>query len=156
MIEPTVAPSEVEPAEPPSELSAGQQMAVKPGSDEPESKTPEPGLIDAEPQSPKADQPKPQKRRSATKNVRPRKKPSTQSQPQPAAAGLPGQVKIITKGHSIEIYEGSKLLGKAPALLTLPAGRHKLRLKSTESGESLTLPVNIVANATKTISLDVD
>jgi len=136
-------------------------MAVKPGSEEPASKTPEPGLIEVKPEPPKADQPvaeepRSQKRRTAARNVRPRKKPSTQSQPQPAAAGLAGQVKIITKGHSIEIYEGSKLLGKAPALLTLPAGRHKLRLKSTESGESMTLPVNIVANATKTISLDVD
>jgi len=161
MIEPAVAPSEVEPAEPPSELTAGQEMAVNPGSDEPASKTPEPGSIDAKPEPPKADQPgaeepKSQKRRTAAKNVRLRERPITQAQPQPAAAGLPGQVKIITKGHSIEIYEGSKLLGKAPALLTLPAGRHKLRLKSTESGESMTLPVNIVANATKTISLDVD
>jgi hypothetical protein len=143
MMEPTVAPSEVEPAEPPL-------------SDEPASKTPEPEAIELKPEQPKADQPTPAKRRTVAQKTRPRKKPSKPSQPQPAAAGLPGQVKIITKGHSVEIYEGRKLLGKAPALLTLPAGRHKLTLKSTESGESLTLPVNIVANATKTISLDVD
>ena len=62
----------------------------------------------------------------------------------------------MTKGHSVEIFEGNKLLGRAPALLTLPAGRHRLTLKSIESGESMTLPVNVVANATKTISLDVD
>jgi serine/threonine-protein kinase len=161
-MEPTAAPSEVEPAEPPvSELADGQEFAVKPLSDEPASKTPEPEAIELKPEHPNADQPKaeqptPAKRRTVVQKTRPRKKPSKPSQPQPAATGLPGQVKIITKGHSVEIYEGSKLLGKAPALLTLPAGRHKLTLKSTESGESLTLPVNIVANATKTISLDVD
>jgi hypothetical protein len=74
----------------------------------------------------------------------------------PTATGLPGHIKILTKGHTVEIYEGAKLLGRAPGLLTLPAGRHRLRLKSTENGESLTLPVTVVANATKTISLDLD
>lgn len=95
-------------------------------------------------------------RKTASRKPRASREQSTPSQAAPAATGLPGKVKIVTKGHSVEIYEGGKLLGRAPALLTLPAGRHKLRLKSTESGETLTLPVNVVANATKTISLDVD
>lgn len=100
--------------------------------------------------------PTPSKRRPVARKPRPRKKPSEPVRAEPAASGLPGHVKIVTKGHSVEIYEGGKLLGKAPAKITLPAGRHSLRLKSTESGETLTLPVNVVANATKTISLDLD
>jgi serine/threonine-protein kinase len=105
---------------------------------------------------PKTKQPKPSTRRTAARKARPRPKPTRTSQIEPAATGLPGQVKIVTKGNSVEVYEGGKLLGKAPVLLTLPAGRHTLRLKSIESGESMALPVNVVANATKTISLDVN
>jgi hypothetical protein len=99
---------------------------------------------------------KPPSRKAAVRKPRPRRKATPQPLPEPIAKALPGHVKIITKGHSVEIYKGSKLLGKAPALITLPAGRHLLRLKSIDSGESMTLPVNVVANATKTISLDVN
>jgi serine/threonine-protein kinase len=98
---------------------------------------------------------KPTARKRAVRAPRTRKKSAEPVRAQPQPSGLPGQVKILTKGHAIEIYEGNKLLGKSPTTLTLPAGRHRLRLKSTESGESLTLPVNVVANAVKTISLDV-
>lgn len=96
------------------------------------------------------------KRRTAARRPRPRKKASTPTQAQPVTSGLPGQVKVITKGHAVQIYEGGKLLGTTPTVLKLPAGIHRLRLKSSETGESMTLPVNVVANATKTISLDVE
>jgi hypothetical protein len=101
-------------------------------------------------------EPKPSARKKVARKPRPRKKPSKPVEAAPTATGLPGHIKILTKGHTVEIYEGAKLLGRAPGLLTLPAGRHRLRLKSTENGESLTLPVTVVANATKTISLDLD
>ena len=100
--------------------------------------------------------PKPSARKKVARKPRPRKKPSKPVEAAPTATGLPGHIKILTKGHTVEIYEGATLLGRAPGLLTLPAGRHRLRLKSMESGESLTLPVTVVANATKTISLDLD
>lgn len=131
----------------------------------------EPAVVPAEPEAPsteaspavaveaepaKAATPKVPTRVKAARKTRARKKQVRPAQAEPAATGLPGHVKIVTKGHSVEIYEGRKLLGKAPAKLTLPAGRHNLRLKSTESGETLTLPVTVVANATKTISLDLD
>ncbi len=123
----------------PAKPSANEELATKaPQSQEPQA------------------EPKPTARKKLTRKPRPRKKPSTPVEAKPAATGLPGHIKIVTKDHAVEIYEGSKLLGKAPALLTLPAGKHKLRLKSTESGETLTLPVTVVANATKTISLDLD
>jgi len=154
-LEPTVAPREFEPAEPlQPERTGGQELAMEPRSDEPEAI--EPKTAEPKTEEPKVDAPNASTRRTAARKPRARKKPSKPVQAEPAALGLPGQVKIVTKGHSVEIYEGSKLLGKAPVLLTLPAGRHKLRLRSTESGESLVLPVNVVANATKTISLDVD
>ena len=115
---------------------------------------PEPAEVAAA--KPAPSKPKARTRKSNTRKARARAKPRAVSQPEPLASGLPGQVKIVTKGHSVEIYEAGKYLGKAPTVLTLPAGRHRLQLKSTESGESLTLPVNVVANATKTISLDVN
>lgn len=157
MLEPAITASKVAPAEPlPAELTGGQELTVEPRPDEPATEAPERELVAPDAAQPKPEQIKPPKRRAAAKKSRPRRKPSEPSQPQPAASGLPGQVKIVTKGHSVEIFEGNKLLGRAPALLTLPAGRHRLTLKSIESGESMTLPVNVVANATKTISLDVD
>jgi serine/threonine-protein kinase len=108
------------------------------------------------PELPKVAEPKPAARKKVARKARARRKQSRPDQTEPKATGLPGHVKITTKGHSVEIYERGKLLGRAPTKLTLPAGRHSLRLKSTESGETLTLPVNVVANATKTISLDLD
>jgi serine/threonine-protein kinase len=156
-VEPAVAPSEPEPAAPLAPTRTGtQESAVKAPSDEPASTRVEPEVIPPAAEQAKPEQPKTSKQRNVARKARPRKKPSKPAQPEPAASGLPGQVKIVTKGHSVEIYEGTKLLGKAPAVLTLPAGKHRLRLKSTESGESLLLPVTVVANATKTISLDVD
>jgi len=153
----TVSPTELEPAEPlPSKPTGTEGLATDVPSDEPVSTAVEPKAIQAAAEQPKPEPPKASVQKAATKRTRYRKKPSKPTQAEPAAAGLPGQVKIVTKGHPVEIYEGSKLLGKAPTLLTLPAGTHKLRLKSTVSGESLVLPVTVVANATKTISLDVD
>jgi len=134
-----------EAAAPKAEMAASEKIQT----DQPEAATPR----GAEAAAAAA---KPSKLSIIPRKPRSRKKPSQAIQAEPAASGLPGHVKIVTKGHSVEIYEGSRLLGRAPALLTLPAGRHKLRLKSMESGESMTLPVEVVANATKTISLDVD
>lgn len=111
---------------------------------------------EAKAEPPKVAEGKPEVRKKAARKPRARKRQSKPAQAAPVAAGLPGHVKIVTKGHSVEIYERGKLLGRAPAKLTLPAGRHSLTLKSKESGETLTLPVNVVANATKTISLDLD
>jgi len=105
---------------------------------------------------PKVAEPKPPARKKVARRPRVRKTPSKPVEAAPAATGLPGHIKILTEGHAVEIYEGATLLGRAPALLTLPAGRHRLRLKSTQSGETLTLPITVVANATKTISLDLD
>lgn len=143
------APPKAEPeANPPKQASAEPTPPV--GATEPQ------GATAAETEPPEVARPKPRTRKPVTRGSRPRQKPREASTPKPTASGLPGHVKIITKGHSVEVYEGARLLGKTPALVTLPAGTHRLRLKSTETGESITLPVNVVANATKTISLDVD
>ena len=160
-------PSPVEPAIPAAEPTSadpvpsdGQPLeGVEPGAGSEKSEVAATEKTEpAKPQmvEPEVAKPTASKRRPVARKPRPRKKPSKPAQAEPAASGLPGHVKIVTKGHSVEIYEGGKLLGKAPAKITLPAGRHSLRLKSTESGETLTLPVNVVANATKTISLDLD
>jgi len=148
-----------------AEPSAYEELATKaPQTREPEAEqaeltepeVAEPELTEPESAEPKVAEPKPSARKKLATKPRPRKRPSKPVEAAPAAAGLPGHVKILTKGHTVEIYEGATLLGRAPGLLTLPAGRHRLRLKSMESGESLTLPVTVVANATKTISLDLD
>lgn len=142
-------PPNAEPeADPPKQASAEPTPPVE--ATEPR------GTTAAETEPPEVAPPKPRTRKPVTRRSRPRQKPREASTPKPTTSGLPGHVKIITKGHSVEVYEGAKLLGKTPALVTLPAGTHRLRLKSTETGESMTLPVNVVANATKTISLDVD
>jgi len=143
-----------------AEPSANEELATKaPQVQEPQAEQPElaePEVAEPESAEPKVAEPKPSARKKLASKPRPRKKPSKRVEAKPAATGLPGHIKILTKGHTVEIYEGATLLGRAPELLTLPAGRHRLRLKSTESGESLTLPVTVVANVTKTISLDLD
>ena len=143
-----------------AEPSANEELATKaPQVQEPQAEQPElaePEVAEPESAEPKVAEPKPTARKKLASKPRPRKKPSKHVEAKPAATGLPGHIKILTKGHTVEIYEGATLLGRAPELLTLPAGRHRLRLKSTESGESLTLPVTVVANVTKTISLDLD
>jgi serine/threonine protein kinase len=136
------------------EASAQQAEVSKPEVAEPE--VAEPELAEPESAEPKVAEPKPTARKKLARKPRPRKTPSKPVEAAPTVTGLPGHIKILTKGHTVEIYEGATLLGRAPGLLTLPAGRHRLRLKSTENGESLTLPVIVVANATKTISLDLD
>lgn len=167
MTVPESAPAQVAPAETALPDAPGaHELAAQLRQEGPESKTTEQADKEPAADAPKIDEPKaeepkaanlkPPKRRAAARKATSRNKPSRPREAAPAATGLPGQVKIVTKGQSVEIYEGTKLLGSAPTVLTLPAGMHRLRLRSTESGESMTLPVNVVANATKTISLDVD
>ena len=143
-----------------AEPSANEELETRgPQAQEPQAEQPqlaEPEVAEPESAEPRVAEPKPSARKKVASKPRPRKKPSKPVEAKPAATGLPGHIKILTKGHMVEIYEGATLLGRAPGLLTLPAGRHRLRLKSTENGESLTLPVTVVANATKTISLDLD
>lgn len=148
-----------------AEPSANEELATRaPVTQEPQAEQPElaepevaePELAEPESAEPKVAEPKPTARKKLARKPRPRKTPSKPVEAAPTATGLPGRIKILTKGHTVEIYEGATLLGRAPGLLTLPAGKHRLRLKSAESGETLTLPVTVVANATKTISLDLD
>jgi serine/threonine-protein kinase len=139
----------------PSEPASAEQAEVsKPEVVETEVAKPE--VAKPEVAEPEVAKPKPSARKKVARKPRPRKKPSKPVEAAPTATGLPGHIKILTEGHTVEIYEGATLLGRAPGVLTLPAGKHRLRLKSLESGESLTLPITIVANATKTISLDLD
>ena len=148
---PVVLPSEPASAKPiandalPTEAPVTQEASAE------QAEVSKPEVVEPEVAEPKAPA-----RKKVARKTRPRKKPSKPVEARPAATGLPGRVKIVTQGQSVEIYEGATLLGRAPALLTLPAGQHRLRLKSTESGETMTLPVTVVANATKTISLDLD
>ena len=155
--EPAVPPSEAPAPEPSSEPTPTEKV-VAAGPENAEPSAVEASAAD-KPQDEPAARPRTKRTRTSSRKTstrKPRVKRTEQPLPEPIAKGLPGHVKIVTKGHSVQVYKGSKLLGKTPATITLPAGRHMLRLKSLESGESLTLPVNVVANATKTISLDVD
>jgi outer membrane biosynthesis protein TonB len=154
-------PSEPAPAEPVANQALPTEAPVTQAASAEQAEVSKPEVVKpevAEPEvaEPEVAEPKPSARKKVARKPRPRKKPSKPVEAAPTATGLPGHIKILTNGHTVEIYDGATLLGKAPGLLTLPAGRHRLRLKSMESGESLTLPVTVVANATKTISLDLD
>jgi serine/threonine protein kinase len=153
---PVVLPSEPASAEPIANQALPTEAPVTQEASAEQAEVSKPEVVKPEVAEPEVAEPKPSARKKVARKPRPRKKPSKPVEAAPTATGLPGHIKILTKGHTVEIYEGATLLGRAPGLLTLPAGRHRLRLKSMESGESLTLPVTVVANATKTISLDLD
>jgi hypothetical protein len=63
---------------------------------------------------------------------------------EPPPSGEPGVVTIFVVGGWADIYEGSRRLGRTPARLSLPAGRHTLTLRPPE-GDPVRRSVDVPA-----------
>lgn len=90
------------------------------------------------------------RRRAQHGRTRERQREST-----PAADGPPGTVAVFTTGGWADIYEGDRKLGRSPARITLPAGRHTLRLVPFGTGEARRANVVVQAGQTARVTVDV-
>ena len=74
----------------------------------------------------------------------------------PKASGKPGTVNLVTRGGWAEVFKDGKSLGSTPKRLTLPAGRHKLLLKRSGNGPPKRIFVDVKADTTRQVSIDLD
>ena len=63
-----------------------------------------------------------------------------------------GTVNIVTPGGWAEIYEGSRRIGRSPARIELPAGRHILDLRPFGTGARHRLSVTVTAGESTRVS----
>ena len=86
------------------------------------------------------------------KPVAPARKRRARSKPQ--TSGKPGTVNLVTRGGWAEVFKDGKSLGSTPRRLTLPAGRHKLVLRRAGKGPPKRIFVDVKADTTKQVSID--
>ncbi|NNE19488.1 MAG: protein kinase [Myxococcales bacterium] len=72
------------------------------------------------------------------------------------ASGKPGTVNLVTRGGWAEVFKDGKSLGSTPKRLTLPAGRHKLVLRRSGTGAPKRIFVDVKADSTKQVSIDLN
>ncbi len=89
---------------------------------------------------------------SKVKAAAPARRRRARSKPQPS--GKPGTVNLVTRGGWAEVFKDGKSLGSTPRRLTLPAGRHKLVLKRSGNGPPKRIFVDVKADTTKQVSID--
>ncbi|MBT8481425.1 MAG: protein kinase [Myxococcales bacterium] len=91
---------------------------------------------------------------SKTKAAAParRRRPRAKQQ----ASGKPGTVNLVTRGGWAEVFKDGKSLGSTPKRLTLPAGRHKLVLRRSGTGPPKRIFVNVKADTTRQVSIDLN
>ena len=64
-----------------------------------------------------------------------------------------GTIKVVVRPWAV-VSVGSKSYGKTPVTLTLPAGKHNVRLSNPDLGKSETVPVTVVADEQAKLSRD--
>ncbi len=74
----------------------------------------------------------------------------------PKASGKPGTVNLVTRGGWAEVFKDGKSLGSTPKRLTLPAGRHKLVLRRSGNGPPKRVFVDVKADTTRQVSINLD
>ena len=89
---------------------------------------------------------------SKAKAAAPARRRRARSKPQPS--GKPGTVNLVTRGGWAEVFKDGKSLGSTPRRLTLPAGRHKLVLRRSGTGPPKRVFVDVKADTTKQVSID--
>ncbi len=68
-------------------------------------------------------------------------------------SGEPGELTVFAVGGWADIYEGSRRLGRTPARLSLPAGRHLLTLRPPE-GDEVRRSVDVPAGGTARLRIE--
>jgi len=89
---------------------------------------------------------------SKAKAAAPARRRRARSKPQPS--GKPGTVNLVTRGGWAEVFKDGKSLGSTPRRLTLPAGRHKLVLRRSGNGPPKRIFVDVKADTTRQVSID--
>ena len=145
-----------EPSKEPSKEPTGQPAALEP--------VPEPVAAAAPVEEP---QPPPKKTRTPSRRSKREQRQAEANPPsnwapveeKPEAAqaappsGEPGVLTIVTAPYA-KVYLGKRYLGDTPLFkLTLPSGKHTLRLVDPE-GQNLRLPVEIKAGETTKVNLE--
>jgi len=69
------------------------------------------------------------------------------------ATGEPGTVSVFAIGGWADIFEGRRRLGRTPARLSLPAGRHVLTLRP-EGGRAVRRTVDVPAGGTVRVRVE--
>jgi hypothetical protein len=72
--------------------------------------------------------------------------------PRPREPVGTGTVNVVTPGGWAEIYEGSRRIGRSPARLELPAGRHTLDLRAFATGAHHRVTVTVTAGEASRVS----